>query len=44
MRMLNERRIGVGNRGVREKERERERLCVDERGGWVLGVRGEIDG
>lgn len=27
-----------------EKEREKERDCVDERGGWVLGGRGEIDG
>lgn len=33
MRMLNERRIGVGNRGVREKERD----CVwmrEEDGCW----------
>lgn len=44
VRMLNERRIGVGNREVRERERKTERLCVDERGGWVLGGRGEIDG
>lgn len=34
----------MGNREVRERERERERLCVEERGGWVLGGRGERDG
>lgn len=43
VRMLDERRIGVGNREVRERERER-RLCVDERGGWGLEGRGERDG
>lgn len=32
MRMLDERRIGVGNREVREREREREKtVCGGER-------------
>lgn len=43
--MLNERIICVEERGVREREREREKIVwMREREGWVWGGRGERDG